>query len=129
LYKVFGIAALLCALTTISLAGVSVSSPTSGSQDSSPVHFVASASGNYPITWMTVYADGNGIYGVGSNNINTNVTMSNGNHYIVVQAWDSHEGPRFQYQRELGRRGRRRWRGWRRPDVLHDSGDVWLADV
>lgn len=39
---------------------------------------------------MTVYADGNGIYGVGSNNINTNVNMTSGNHYIVVQAWDSH---------------------------------------
>jgi hypothetical protein len=100
LSKALGIAALLCALTTFSLAGVTVSSPTSGSQVTSPVHFVASASGNYPITWMTVYSDGNGVYGIGSNHIDANISLGNGNHYIVVQAWDSkgnvYKAPGFQ---------------------------------
>ena len=86
--KTLGTAALLCALTTISLAGVTVTSPTSGGQGS-PVHFVASASGNYPIVAMTVYSDNNGVYSVHSNSINSNVTLATGNHYIVVQAWDS----------------------------------------
>ncbi len=98
--KVVGIAAFLFTLTTLSLAGVTVTSPTSGSQDSSPVHFVASASGSYPITWMTVYSDNQGVYSVGSSNINTNITLGSGNHWIVVQAWDSHgnvyKAPGFQ---------------------------------
>ena len=84
------IVALLCALTTFSLAGVTVSSPTPGSQDSSPVHFVAYASGNYPIIAMKVYSDNNIVYSVDASSINAQVALPLGNHWIVVQAWDNH---------------------------------------
>ena len=56
------IVAFVCVLTTFSLAGVTVYNPTSGSQDSSPVHFVASARGNYPIIAMKVCSDHSVVY-------------------------------------------------------------------
>ncbi len=87
--KIFPIAVLVCGLTTLSLAGVNVSSPTPNSQNQSSIHFVASASGNYPITAMMIYADNQSVYSVNKANIDTDVTLANGNHYIVVQAWDT----------------------------------------
>ncbi len=85
------IVALVCTLTTFSLAGVTVSSPTSGSQDSSPVHFVASASGQYSIIAMKVYSDYNVVYSVSADHIDAQVGLATGTHWIVVQAWDSHQ--------------------------------------
>ena len=67
------IVAFVCALTTFSVAGVTVYDPTSGSQDSSPVHFVASASGNYPIIAMKVYSDNNVAYSVDASSIEAQV--------------------------------------------------------
>ncbi len=107
------IVAFVCTLTTFSLAGVTVSSPTSGSQDSSPVHFVASASGQYPIIAMKVYSDDNIVYSVDASSINAQVALPGGNHWIVVQAWDSHQNvykaPGFWISH-----GVVRWRRWRR---------------
>jgi hypothetical protein len=76
-------------LAGFSFAGVTVSSPTPNSQNPSSVHFVASATGNNPITAMMVYSDNNSVYSTGGANIDTSVTLGNGQHYIVVQAWDS----------------------------------------
>jgi hypothetical protein len=83
------IVAIVFALTTLSFAGVNVSSPTPNSQNSSPVHFVASASGNYPIVAMIIYADNTSVYSANGASINTSVSLGSGNHYIVVQAWDN----------------------------------------
>ncbi len=88
--KIFPIAALVCGLTTLSFAGVNVSSPTPNSQNQSSVHFVASASGNYPITAMMIYSDNQSVYSINKANLDTSVNLANGTHYIVVQAWDTH---------------------------------------
>ena len=87
--KVFRFAALICGLTTISLAGVTVYSPTPNSQNPSSVHFVASATGNHPITTIMVYSDNNTAYSANNANIDAYVNLANGQHWIVVQAWDS----------------------------------------
>lgn len=87
--QILRIAIIIIGLTGISFAGVTVSSPTPNSQNPSSVHFVASAAGNHPITAMTVYADGNTVYSTKGAKINSNVSLGNGKHYIVVQAWDT----------------------------------------
>lgn len=72
-------------------SGVTISSPSSGSSVTSPVHFVASAtpSGSYPIASMKMYVDGNDGYLAYSNKIDTYVSMGSGSHYIVIKAWDN----------------------------------------
>ena len=76
-------------LTAISFAGVTVSSPTTGSTVGSPVHFVASASSSHPISAMRIYVDNVSVYFVSSSKIDTSVAMSSAKHNVVVQAWDS----------------------------------------
>lgn len=56
------IVAFICTLTMFCQAGVTVSSPTSGRQDSSSLHFVASASGSHPMIAMKIHSDGNVMY-------------------------------------------------------------------
>jgi len=70
---------------------VTVSSPASGATVSSPVRFVASATANTGnvITAMRVYVDSNDVYTVSASSLDTNVVMTPGAHYIVVQAWDN----------------------------------------
>ncbi len=69
--------------------GVLLFSPTDGSTQGSPVHFVASASSNAPVTAMRVYADGNNVFTTSSSSMDTYIGLAAGQHYIVVQAWDS----------------------------------------
>ncbi len=88
--KFLSIAALLCGLTTLSVAGVNVSSPTPNSQNQSSVHFAASATGDYAISTMMIYADNQSVYSVKKSSLDTSLNLANGNHYIVVQAWDTH---------------------------------------
>lgn len=38
---------------------------------------------------MKVYSDSGSVYSTGRNKIDTNITLGNGKHWIVVQAWDS----------------------------------------
>lgn len=76
-------------LATASFAGVTVSSPATGSTSGSPVHFVASATSTHPITSMRIYVDSLSVYLVSASSLNTSVTMSAGTHSVVVQAWDS----------------------------------------
>lgn len=77
-------------ITAAAFAGVSVSSPSAGSTNSSPVNFVASATGSAPITAMRIYVDSASVYLVNSASLNTSLSMSNGSHAISVQAWDTH---------------------------------------
>ena len=77
------------ALATASFAGVSVSSPATGSTSGSPVHFVASASSNSPITAMRIYVDNASVFLVSANSLNTSLAMASGKHNVVIQAWDS----------------------------------------
>ena len=73
-------------------AGVTVSSPSSGSTNSSPVHFVAQAtpaSSAHPISFMRIYVDNASMYGAPVKSIDTNLIIAAGNHSVVVQAWDT----------------------------------------
>jgi hypothetical protein len=76
-------------LSAISFAGVTVSSPTTGSTVGSPVHFVASATSTHTITAMRIYVDNVSVYFIQSSKIDTSVSMSATKHNVVVQAWDS----------------------------------------
>jgi hypothetical protein len=75
--------------TASTAAGVTVSSPAAGSSPGSPIHFAASARANNPITAMRIYLDNNSVYTVGASSLDTYVSASAGNHYAVVQAWDT----------------------------------------
>jgi hypothetical protein len=87
--KVFELALATLCMAGAAFAGVTVSSPTAGSSVSSPVHFVASASSTSAVTAMKIYVDNNVAFSTSSSKLDTNVTMSAGSHYVVVQAWDS----------------------------------------
>ena len=76
-------------LATAAFAGVTVSSPTAGTTQASPVHFVASATATSPVTGMRVYVDNVSVYAIASSQINASIAMSAATHNIVVQAWDS----------------------------------------
>src|SRR5438067_9947844 len=74
------------------MAGVTVSSPVSGSTSTAPVHFVAQAtpaSSTHPITFMRIYVDNVSVYAAAVKSIDTNLTIATGTHSAVVQAWDS----------------------------------------
>jgi Big-like domain-containing protein len=77
-------------MTAAAFAGVTVSSPAAGSTTGSPVNFVASATGTYPISSMRIYVDGVSTYTTYTASLNTSVAMATGGHSIVVQAWDTH---------------------------------------
>jgi hypothetical protein len=78
---------------TSALAGVTVYSPTSGSTDSSPVHFVASGSSpdcSKGIGGMGIYtAPYKLAYKVSGSKIDTYLSLGNGTYDTVVQQWDN----------------------------------------
>ena len=76
-------------LATAAFAGVTVSSPTAGTTQASPVHFVASATSTSSITGMRVYVDNVSVYAISAGNIDTSIAMSAATHNVVVQAWDT----------------------------------------
>jgi hypothetical protein len=71
------------------VAGVTVTSPTANSTVGSPVHFVASATSNYPIAGMHIYVDSISVYQTSAASLSTYVSVASGTHNTVVQAWDS----------------------------------------
>lgn len=76
-------------LATAAFAGVTVSSPTAGTTQASPVHFVASATSTSAITGMRVYVDNVSVYAISASNIDTSIAMTAATHNVVVQAWDT----------------------------------------
>jgi hypothetical protein len=76
-------------LATAAFAGVTVSSPTAGTTQASPVHFVASATSTSSITGMRVYVDNVSVYALSGSKIDTSIAMSAATHNVVVQAWDT----------------------------------------
>jgi len=76
-------------LATAAFAGVTVSSPTAGTTQASPVHFVASATSTSSITGMRVYVDNVSVYAISASKIDTSIAMSAATHNVVVQAWDT----------------------------------------
>jgi len=76
---------------TVSKPTVSVTSPTSNSNVSSPMTVKASATpGSGNITGWWIYLDGDAVYnGDAVKSINTNISAASGTHTLVVRAWDS----------------------------------------
>src|SRR6266699_1116534 len=83
-----GIAVVLAA-GIMSVAGVTVNFPVSGSSVTPPLHIRASASSTHPVTYMRIYVDNISVYGVAASSLNTYFNIAAGSHYVVVQAWDS----------------------------------------
>ncbi len=81
--------ALVCALTSMAVASVTVSSPTNGSTVSTSVHIASSASSSHTIERSTVYIDTQEAYSVSSATVSTSVTLGTGSHRLVVKATDS----------------------------------------
>ena len=67
-----------------------MSSPSNGATVGSPVHVVASASSGNGIAAIRVWVDNNSVYLAYGSSIDTNVPMSQGSHYVVVQAYDNY---------------------------------------
>src|SRR5437763_11357810 len=73
------------------MASVTVTSPVSGSRNSSPVHYVASAATttcSKGVASMGVYVNNNLIYVVNSTQLNTSISMNTGPEHTVVEEWD-----------------------------------------
>lgn len=70
---------------------VAIASPTSGSVVPSRARIVASATANTGnvITAVRIYVDNLAAYTVPSNAVDTYLSLSAGNHNVVVQAWDN----------------------------------------
>lgn len=85
---------LVCVLTlsVCSFAGVSVSSPTSGSTKSSPVHFAATSTSSCAkgVSAMGIYTAPFVLaYKVSGSSLNTYLTLASGTYNTVVQEWDN----------------------------------------
>jgi len=68
---------------------VTISNPVANELVLSPVEVVASAASSTPVTLSQIYLDGSKVYEVHAASLDTNVTMSPGNHRLTVQAYDS----------------------------------------
>ena len=78
-----------CPLSTVS-PSVTICTPTNGATVTSPVNIVAGTTDTTAtITAMAIYVDNNLATKQNVNQINASINMSAGNHYVVVQAWDS----------------------------------------
>lgn len=54
----------------------------------SPVHIQANALNSVPVLTTQVYVDNALAYQAGGSTVDTNLPMSMGRHYLVVQTWD-----------------------------------------
>ncbi len=66
-----------------------MSSPTTGSTVTAPIHVVASASSSSSISAMKIYLDGTSVYSKSGSSIDTSISASSGSHSLTVKAWDS----------------------------------------
>jgi hypothetical protein len=67
---------------------VTVSSPANNYNGSSPLHVAATASSDQRITGWVVYIDGQIAYQSSSTSIDTQLNVAQGNHQLLVRAWD-----------------------------------------
>lgn len=78
-------------LATGAFASVSVSSPTNNSTDSSPAHYVATASTSTcskGVASMGIYVDNSLVYVVNGAKMDHDQSISSGKHHTVVEEWD-----------------------------------------
>ncbi len=71
---------------------VSIATPFPNAVVASPVHIQATTSNSSPVIAVQVYVDNVLKYQTSSSSVNANLPMSDGNHLIVVQSWDSAGG-------------------------------------
>ncbi len=78
-------------------SGVSVTSPTNGSTDQSPVNYIATATTTCSkgVASMGVYVNNNLTYVVDGASLNTKLTFNNGSYNTVVEEWDKCGGASY----------------------------------
>lgn len=77
-----------CTPSTVS-PSVTICLPTNGSTVTSPVRILAATTNSHPVTSLAIYVDNTLAYKQNVSSVDTNLTMANGSHFIVVQNWDS----------------------------------------
>jgi hypothetical protein len=87
--KRWAVLASMLGMSAVAFAGVTISSPASGSTTASPVHVVASASSTRPISAMTIYVDGVSKFNTYTNHLDTSLAVPTGTHLIGINAWDA----------------------------------------
>lgn len=85
---VFAHPASACTAGTIS-PSVTICTPTNQSSVVTPAHVVALSTDSHTVTSMQIYVDNKLVYQVNAASLNTYITLSPGNHYVVVKGWDS----------------------------------------
>jgi hypothetical protein len=83
------IAGIILLSTVAAFAGVTISSPTSGSTSGSPVHVVATGSISGTVTAMQIYDNGALKYQVKATKVDTFLAMATGTHSLTVKIWNS----------------------------------------
>jgi phospholipase C len=68
---------------------INICSPANGSTVASPVHVQATPNSSRGVVAIAVYVDNNLAYKQNVTTLDTSINMSNGNHYVVVQFWDT----------------------------------------
>jgi phosphatidylinositol-3-phosphatase len=68
---------------------VTITAPTTSTVSGSPVHLAATASAPNPITFMRIYVDNVSRYSASASSVSAYISMANGTHRVVFQAWDS----------------------------------------
>ena len=68
---------------------INICTPTNGSTVASPVHITAAPNSSRGVAAIAVYVDNTLAYKQNVQTLDTNINMSNGNHYVVVQFWDT----------------------------------------
>jgi len=77
---------------TVQSESVVVTSPAPNAVVASPVQIAAVSGGASTVYSTQIYVDNALKYQVSSNSVNTSLSMTNGSHYVVVQAWDKSGG-------------------------------------
>ncbi len=89
--KLCSLALILAASTTTAFATVTVSSPSSGTDVTSPVQYVATATASTctkGVASMGIYVNNKLDYTANGTSLNTSLTLSPGQYNTVVQEWD-----------------------------------------
>ncbi len=71
---------------------VNVSAPLPNAVVYSPVHIQATTTNASPVYAMQIYVDNKLAYQTSGNSVNTSLSISAGQHYVVVQSWDKAGG-------------------------------------
>ena len=88
--NVYQTLALIILCSVASFAGVTISTPSSGSTQPTNVHYYATASMSAGVTTMQIYDNGTLKYKVSGSKIDTYMTVATGSHAVTIKAWDKY---------------------------------------